>query len=179
VLVCKTRGPTLKINLVCFFFTHKFLRGPPIQDPSVKRMSSEDVFQLAKMYEDFCPSLAQRTCGSGERYLANFACDGIDDCKDGSDESAATCSELCDREHFWVSQNGCNDVEPYLGKYSKVEGKPQFHHESGNYEMKKVPTTLLIGSTPRIQHQDVTVYQTITVIGFASNHLTTITYANV
>ena len=48
--------------------------GAPVQDPMVKRMSSEDAFQLQKMYPDFCPEpLPTRPCADGQLYLINFA----------------------------------------------------------------------------------------------------------
>lgn len=47
--------------------------GEAVQNPGRERMSSEDAFQLAAMYESFCPSLPSRTCDNGQRYLSNFA----------------------------------------------------------------------------------------------------------
>lgn len=44
------------------------------------------------------------------------------DCADGSDESDATCEELCSGD-VWLSDadTGCFDTESYLGHYEKVE----------------------------------------------------------
>ena len=47
--------------------------GLGVQDPRVERMSSEDCFQLQKMYEDYCPPLPFRTCDNGQKYLKNRA----------------------------------------------------------------------------------------------------------
>jgi len=49
------------------------ITGEGVQDPRQTRMSSQDVFQLAAMYSDFCPEMTKRTCDNGEEYLANFA----------------------------------------------------------------------------------------------------------
>lgn len=45
--------------------------GLPVQSPRVGRMSSEDCFQLQKMYKDHCPALQTRQCDNGEKYLKN------------------------------------------------------------------------------------------------------------
>ena len=48
--------------------------------------------------------------------------DGLVDCNDGSDESEATCAELCDTPSLWVSGGGCienSDLE-YVGKYDRI-----------------------------------------------------------
>jgi hypothetical protein len=79
------------------------LAGNPVQEPRVDRMSSEDCFQLQKMYENFCPVLASRTCTSGQKYLANRACDAINDCPDASDETEAICNEVCTSPKLFVS----------------------------------------------------------------------------
>ena len=49
--------------------------GDPVQYPDAIRMSSEDAFQLAGMYESFCPPdfVPASTCDDGQRYLSNFA----------------------------------------------------------------------------------------------------------
>ena len=49
------------------------LTGEPVAKPFRPRMSSEDAFQLAAMYSNFCPALPSRTCDNGDRYLGNFA----------------------------------------------------------------------------------------------------------
>lgn len=49
------------------------LTGLPVQSPRVSRMSSQDCFQLQKMYEDHCPPLQTRQCANGEKYLKNRA----------------------------------------------------------------------------------------------------------
>ena len=49
--------------------------GAAVQKPERERMSSEDVFQFAAMYESFCPAsiLPVRTCDDGQKYLSQFA----------------------------------------------------------------------------------------------------------
>jgi len=49
------------------------ITGERVQYPLQTRMSSQDVFQLAAMYSDFCPAMTRRTCDNGDEYLANFA----------------------------------------------------------------------------------------------------------
>ena len=101
--------------------------GNPKQWPRVNRMSSEDAFQLQKMYEDFCPPLESRQCDSGEKYLKNRACDGTVDCPDGSDETEAICNATCNTPELWLSINGCSNIaqccnesgENWLGLYTQ------------------------------------------------------------
>jgi len=84
--------------------------GAGVQSPRVDRMSSEDAFQLQKMYENFCPPLPSFTCDDGQKYLKNRACDGILDCADGSDETETICNEVCFSPSIWVSKNNCLDL---------------------------------------------------------------------
>ncbi|CBY23940.1 unnamed protein product [Oikopleura dioica] len=101
------------------------LAGEPVQWPRVQRLSSTDVLQLAKMYDGFCGQpggefIKVRTCTDGAQYLENRACDGINDCADGSDEEAAFCASLCEPDTFHVSENGCNDSQDWTGAYPKM-----------------------------------------------------------
>ena len=90
-------------------------------------MSSEDAFQLQKMYEGFCPPLETRLCDSGEKYLKNRACDGLVDCRDGSDETEAICNASCNTPELWLGINGCSNIaqccnasgENWLGLYTQ------------------------------------------------------------
>ena len=58
-------------------------------------MSSEDSFQLARQYKEYCPELPKRNCTNGDFYLKNRVCDGINDCSDWSDESKNACHDHC------------------------------------------------------------------------------------
>ena len=49
-----------------------YKNGQPVW-PQKVRMSSEDCFQLQKMYQDYCPPLPFRTCDNGQKYLKNRA----------------------------------------------------------------------------------------------------------
>ena len=97
--------------------------GLGVQWPRVDRMSSEDCYQLQKMYDNFCAPLPSRSCDSGDQYLKNRACDGVSDCADGSDETLTICNEVCNSANIWVSADNCLDstpAMPYLGKYNQM-----------------------------------------------------------
>ena len=96
--------------------------GEGVQYPRVDRMSSEDCYQLQKMYENFCSPLPSRSCTSGDQYLRNRACDGISDCADGSDETVTICNEVCNSASIWVSKDNClnSATMSYLGKYDQL-----------------------------------------------------------
>ena len=122
----------------------------PVQPKHGGHVSSTDIIQLHKMYQNFCPNRpATLPCDTESYFLADRGCDGHVDCPDGSDEGATYCgSKHCtdkivikSPEDFWfegtykfVTKSYFNDKPMY-----QKPGKGPilwYHEQNGRWEIE-------------------------------------------
>ena len=111
--------------------------GAPVAPRSdqTDRVSSIDILQLRKMYEDFCP-VAPKTfeCEDGDYFLEGRECDGILDCIDGTDERRALCGIKHCTEKITISSNIGLGVEGvYILMDANMDGKVAYQQSEGSY----------------------------------------------
>ena len=87
------------------------LKGNPVQWPRVQRLSSMDLIQVGRKYERFCGKpggdfIKTKKCKDGQLYLQSRHCDGIDDCRDGSDEDPKICNAFCEGNVMQITKKG-------------------------------------------------------------------------